>query len=29
MGPVRTMYMLFWVVLAGGIVAYTLTGLLG
>jgi len=26
---VRTIYTVFWVVLAGGIVAYTLTGLLG
>jgi hypothetical protein len=26
---VRTMYTLFWVVIAGGVVAFTLTGLLG
>jgi hypothetical protein len=26
---VRTMYTLFWVVILGGVVAFTLTGLLG
>jgi hypothetical protein len=26
---VRTMYTLFWIVILGGVVAYTLTGLLG
>jgi hypothetical protein len=26
---VRTMYTLFWLVIAAGVVAYTLTGLLG
>jgi len=26
---VRTVYTLFWIVIAGGVVAYTLTGLLG
>jgi len=25
----RTMYILFWLVIAGGVLAYTLTGLLG
>ncbi len=27
--PVRTMYTLFWLVITGGVLAYTLTGLLG